>query len=333
MFTSQVSTDYIPNYVGLYESGELERRVEEALAALERCRLCPWDCDVNRLEDKKRVCRTGRYARVSSCFPHFGEEDCLRGSKGSGTIFFAWCNLRCVFCQNFDISQKEAGSEVRPERLAEMMLDLQDRGCHNINFVTPEHVVPQILEALPIAIQGGLRLPIVYNTSAYDSLESLRHMDGIVDIYMPDFKYWNEAKAKLYLKSPRYPAAARAALKEMHLQVGDLSFDDNGLARRGILLRHLVMPGGLDETREIMRFIAEEISPDTYVNVMAQYSPAGKVSDPRYSEINRPVYPQEVSEAYRIAREAGLHRFDFRRKTLFGLLEQTEGPEISVFNN
>ncbi|MFQ5914756.1 MAG: radical SAM protein [Nitrospinota bacterium] len=331
MFASYMATDIVPNYVRLCESGEMERRVEEALASLENCRVCPWDCGNNRLKDEKRVCRTGRYARVDSYFPHFGEEDCLRGWKGSGTIFFAWCNLRCVFCQNFNISQQDAGREVRPGRLAEMMLELQDRGCHNINFVTPEHVVPQILEALPLAVEGGLRLPIVYNTSAYDSLESMRHMDGIVDIYMPDFKYWREDKAKLYLKSPRYPAAARAAIQEMRRQVGDLTIDGNGLARRGILLRHLVMPGGLDETRDIMRFIAEEVSPDTYVNIMGQYYPAGKVGEQRYSELNRPIYAEELTEAYRIAREAGLHRFDLRRKTSLALWPS--GPEPSVFED
>ena len=331
MFTTPVSAESVPNYVRLYESGELERRVEKALASLERCRACPWDCDVNRLKDETRVCKTGRYARVDSAFPHFGEEDCLRGRQGSGTIFFAWCNLRCVFCQNFDISQKEAGREVRPERLSDLMLSLQDRGCHNINFVTPEHVVPQILEALPFAITGGLRLPIVYNTSAYDSLESLRHMEGVVEVYMPDFKYWDEEKSRRYLKSPRYPAAARAALKEMHRQVGDLTFDGDSLAKRGLLVRHLVMPGGLDETRMILRFIAEEISPDTYVNVMGQYMPAGRVNGEKYDEINRPVLAEEVSEAYRFAREVGLHRLDFRRKSLAGFLDETEAPGLSVF--
>ncbi len=204
---------------------------------------------------------------------------------------------------------------MRPERLAEMMLELQAQGCHNINFVTPEHVAPQMLEALPHAIRGGLRLPIVYNTSAFDSMESLRHMEGVVDIYMPDFKYWDEEQAKRYLKSPKYPAAARAALKEMQRQVGALTVDREGLARRGVLVRHLVMPGGRAETREIMRFLAEEISPDTYVNMMAQYHPAGKVSAEKYEEINRQVAPEELAEAFQIARQAGLHRFDERRRS------------------
>ena len=311
MLSTQVAAGYEPNYVRLYESGELERRVEEALASLEKCRVCPWDCDVNRLKDEKKVCRTGRYSKVASHFPHFGEEGCLQGWNGSGTIFFAWCNLKCVFCQNYDISQQEAGQEVSPERLAEMMLDLQAMGCHNINFVTPENVAPQVIEAFPHAVRGGLRLPIVYNTSAFDSLESLHHLDGIVDIYMPDFKYWDEETSKHYLKSPKYPATARAAVKEMYRQVGHLEFDERGLARRGLLVRHLVMPGGLDETREIMRFLADEISPHTYVNIMDQYYPAGRVVKfDRYSDINRRITSKELAEAFRFAKEAGLYRFD-----------------------
>ncbi len=228
---------------------EIERRAEEAVTTLASCQVCPRNCRVDRLQGRTAVCKSGRYALVGSHFPHFGEEDCLRGWNGSGTIFFSWCNLRCVFCQNFDISQKGEGNVTPPERLAAMMLELQARGCHNINFVTPEHVVPQILEALPLAIRGGLRLPIVYNTSAYDSLESLRWMDGIVDIYMPDFKVWDSAVAKRYLKAPDYPEAARAAVREMHRQVGSLVMDEHGLAQRGLLVRHLVMPGMLEETR------------------------------------------------------------------------------------
>ena len=300
-----------PNYIHLYESGELERRVDEAMAGLESCRVCPWDCGINRLEDEWRVCRSARRARVASCFPHFGEEDCLRGWQGSGTIFFACCNLRCVFCQNSDISQQRAGREVGPEELAGLMLQLQQQGCHNINFVTPEHVVPQILEALPHAIRGGLRLPLVYNTSAFDSAQSLRHLDGIVDIYMPDFKFWRDDTAQRYLKSPKYPETARAAIAEMHRQVGVLQIDDSGLATRGVLVRHLVMPGGAGETRAIMRFLAD-LSFDIYVNVMAQYRPASKVGGGRYAEIDRAVSADEMRAAYAGAREAGLHRFDER---------------------
>ncbi len=302
-----------PGYLHLYETGELKERVNRALEALRSCRVCPWNCGVNRLDNRKQVCRTGRYARVSSYFPHFGEEDCLRGWRGSGTIFFGWCNLRCVFCQNFDISQQEAGMEVEPQRLAAMMVELQELGCHNINWVTPEHVVPQILEALPLAIEKGLRLPIVYNTSAFDSLESLRLMDGIVDIYMPDFKYWYPDKAKRYLKTDRYPEVARQAIKAMFRQVGDLQIDARGLATRGLLVRHLVMPGGLEDTREIMRFLAREISPHTYVNIMDQYRPAGNVDAHRYPELNRRITEEELESAYQFARAAGLYRFDKRR--------------------
>ena len=259
------------------------------------------------------ACKSGRYAYVASYFPHFGEEDCLRGWNGSGTIFFSWCNLRCVFCQNYDVSQQEAGMEVKPLRLAQMMLALQEQGCHNINFVTPEHVVPQILEALPLAVEQGLRLPIVYNTSAYDSLDSLQLMEGIVDIYMPDFKFWDARLSLRYLKARDYPEVARQVVQEMHRQVGPLLLDENGLARRGVLIRHLIMPGFLQETEAIMRFLAEEVSPDTYVNIMDQYYPAAKVKAEKYAEINRRVTGHEVKEARNIARSAGLRRFDERR--------------------
>ncbi len=307
------SKDFEPAYMALYRSGELQRRAEKALEGLAHCRVCPRDCGVDRLADRTAACKTGRYARVSSYFPHFGEEDCLRGWSGSGTIFFAWCNLRCVFCQNFDISQEGEGVETPPERLAQMMLSLQEEGCHNINFVTPEHVVPQVLEALVIAVERGLRLPIVYNTSAYDSMESLQLLDGVVDIYMPDFKFWDPRRSLRYLKAKDYPEAARRALKEMHRQVGVLKFDEHGLAKRGVLVRHLVMPGFLDETRAILRFLAEELSPDTYVNIMAQYYPAGKVSAAKYPEINRRITESEYLEAIRIAHEVGLWRLDERR--------------------
>ncbi len=307
--------EFEPSYLRLGVD-ELRRRADEAIAALASCQVCPRDCRVDRLHDRTAVCKSGRFALVGSYFPHFGEEDCLRGWNGSGTIFFSWCNLRCSFCQNWDLSQKGEGAVVTPDRLAVMMLELQARGCHNINFVTPEHVVPQILEALPLAIRGGLRLPIVYNTSAYDSLESLRWMDGIVDIYMPDFKLWDSAAAKRYLKAPDYPEAARRVIREMHRQVGPLLTDEHGLAKRGLLIRHLVMPGMLEETRQIMEWVARELSPDTYVNVMAQYYPAGAVSVEKYPEINRKLRGDEHAEAVRIAREAGLRRLDKRRPRL-----------------
>lgn len=310
--TFRMAEPFEAAYLKCFESGELQRKVEEAVASLRKCRVCPWNCEVDRLADQKKVCRTGRYARVGSYFPHHGEESCLRGWSGSGTIFFAWCNLRCVFCQHFDLSQQGAGREVGPDELARMMLALQAQGCHNINLVTPEHVVPQVLEALPMAITGGLRLPIVYNTSAYDSLESLRLLEGIVDIYMPDFKFWDPEMAKRYVKAKDYPEAARLALKEMHQQVGPLRFDRHGLAKRGVLVRHLIMPGGIAGTGEIMRFLVTELSPDTYVNIMAQYRSANKVSAESYSEINRMVTPAEYDEAVRIARKHGLRRFDLQ---------------------
>ena len=308
------SRDLQPAYRRLYESGELAERVQRALALLESCTACPRLCRVNRLENTTAVCHTGRYARVSSYFPHFGEEDGLRGWRGSGTIFFSLCNLRCVFCQNYDISQLGQGREVGPEELALMMIELQQQGCHNINFVTPEHVVPQILEALPLAIERGLNIPLVYNTSAYDSLESLHLLDGVVDIYMPDFKFWDPEMSLRYVKARDYPEAARQTIREMYRQVGDLVFDEYGLAKRGLLIRHLVMPGGIAGTREIMRFIAREISPATYVNIMAQYYPAGRVSREKYPEINRRLRPSEYEEAIRIAHEEGLFRLDSRER-------------------
>jgi len=302
-----------PAYLELLRKGELSRRAEESLELLASpCRVCPRRCRVNRLRDERGLCRSGRRAWVASAFPHFGEEDCLRGWRGSGTIFFSHCNLRCVFCQNFDISQGGEGRELEAEEVAELMLGLERLGCHNINLVTPEHVVPQVLEALARAAERGLRLPIVYNTSAYDSLDSLHLLDGVVDIYMPDFKFWSPDLAGRYLRARDYPEVARAAIREMHRQVGDLVFDEDGLARRGLLVRHLVMPGMLEETRAIMEFLAREISPHTYVNLMDQYYPAGLVGGGRYPEIGRRVTREEMALAFRYAREAGLYRFDRR---------------------
>jgi putative pyruvate formate lyase activating enzyme len=305
----------VPGYRALGVD-ELRRRADEAVGALADCRLCPRDCGVDRLHGKWSACKTGRYARVSSAFPHFGEEDCLRGWRGSGTIFFSHCNLRCVFCQNYDVSQAappgEADEGMLPDEIAGLMLSLQERGCHNINLVTPEHVVPQIIEALVPAVEQGLRLPIVYNTGAYDALESLTWFDGVVDIYMPDFKVWSPSTAKRYLKAEDYPEAARVAIKEMHRQVGPLEFDHDGLAARGLLVRHLVMPGMLDETRTILEWIARELGPGTYVNLMDQYYPAGKVSATTYPEIDRRLQGREFTEAQAIARELGLTRLDER---------------------
>jgi putative pyruvate formate lyase activating enzyme len=309
-------TKTAPSYLDLPVE-EIERRAEAALGLLgpERCRVCPRLCRVDRLTDAKGLCAIGRKAIVASYFPHFGEENCLRGQKGSGTIFFSGCNLRCVFCQNHDISWEVRGEAVTPRRLAAMMLELQAIGCHNINFVTPEHVVPQIVEALPFAIRGGLELPIVYNTSSYDSHDSLALMDGIVDIYMPDFKLVTEAAARRYLRKPDYAAAARKSVVEMNRQVGPLVFDERGLARRGLLVRHLVMPGMLAETEAVLRFVSEELAPDTYVDLMAQYYPAGLVGKggrDGYAEIDRHLYREEYAAAAEVAQSLGLRRLDAR---------------------
>jgi len=294
---------------------KLHARAAAAVASLADCRACPRDCGVDRLADRWSACKTGRHAVVASYGPHLGEEDCLRGWNGSGTIFFAHCNLRCVFCQNADISQHIRPKAFRgspAEEIAAIMLTLQHRGCHNINFVTPEHVVPQILEAVAGAVDAGLSVPIVYNTGAYDALESLEWMNGVVDIYMPDFKFWSEERSRVYLKAADYPSAARAAIKAMHEQVGPLVIDEHGLARRGVLLRHLVMPGCLDETRAILEWIAAELGPDTYVNLMGQYYPSGRVNASAYGEISRCVTSTELQEARRVAQTLGLARLDSR---------------------
>jgi putative pyruvate formate lyase activating enzyme len=316
----RVSQEFEPAYLRLYESGELQQRVDRARQLLESCTACPRNCRVNRLADKFGVCRTGRYAVVSSYGAHLGEEDCLRGRRGSGTIFICGCNLRCVFCQNFDISWQLRGTPTPPEKLARMMVELQRDGCHNVNFVTPEHIVPQIVEALPLAVEQGLRLPIVYNTSAYDSMESLALMDGVVDIYMPDFKYWDRECARKYSRAPDYPEVARRTIKEMFRQVGDLVMDEHGVAKRGLLIRHLVMPEGVAGTREVMNWITQELSPTTYVNVMAQYYPAGKVSRREFAEINRRVTPAEYERALSDAWRAGLKRLDARRPVYLRIL-------------
>ncbi len=308
--------DFVPAYIRTYETDKhiLEEKVEHALEVLRNCEVCPRNCHINRLENKTAVCRTGRYAYVSSAFPHLGEEDCLRGWRGSGTIFFSFCNLKCVFCQNFDISWEGNGQTLTPVEIARVMISLQDAGCHNINFVTPEHVVPQVMEAIPYAIEMGLRLPIVYNTGSYDSAHSLEVMDGIVDIYMPDFKFWDRKLSFFYMAAEDYPDIARMAIKEMHRQVGALKFDEDGLALRGVLVRHLVMPNRVAGTHEIFRFLANDVSKDTYVNIMDQYRPAGRVLrlPQKYESINRPITNAEYEEAIRIASEEGLYRFDVR---------------------
>ena len=310
--------DFEPAYMRLYREGGLQARVEAALAELEDCCACPRNCHVNRLQDEKLLCHTGRLAVVSSAFPNFGEEDCLRGSNGSGTIFFGYCNLRCVFCQNWDISQQQSGREYSAVEIADLMLTLQEKGCHNINFVTPEHVAPQVVEAIAVAVPRGLRLPIVYNTSAYDALQSLRLMDGLVDVYMPDFKFWSRASARRLAKAKDYPERARTAILEMHRQVGPLRFGRDGLAKRGLLVRHLVMPGQAEETSAILEWIASEVSMDTYVNIMGQYRPDYRVGSMsrsakrRYVDIERTPHQSEFMAARAAAAAAGLWRLDQR---------------------
>jgi putative pyruvate formate lyase activating enzyme len=303
-----------PNYLKLYRDGTLQQRVHDALGRLRSCELCPRRCRVNRLENEKGVCRTGRYAMVSSSGPHFGEEAVLSGRFGSGTIFFTWCNLLCCFCQNSDISHKGQGEDVSAEVLADMMIDLQSRGVHNINFVSPTHVVPQILEALPLAIQKGLNIPLVYNTGGYDLVETLKLLDGVIDIYMPDYKFSKDIPALFYCKAPDYPEVVKTALREMHRQVGDLVMDEKNRAVRGLLVRHLVMPDGLAGTRGVMRFIADAISHSTYVNIMDQYHPCGELE--KFPELNRRITPEEYEEALQATRDAGLSRLDNRQRPI-----------------
>ena len=298
----------ISGYLTLHKEGKLDGRIAEAQQRLSPCRVCPRRCEVDRIANEKGVCQTGAKAVVSSYSPHFGEESPLVGSGGSGTIFFTHCNLLCLFCQNYEISHQGQGIETDAGQLAAMMVSLQRQGCHNINFVTPTHVVPQILAALPKAIEKGLTVPLVYNSSGYDSPETLKLLDGIVDIYMPDFKFWDKESAKRYAKAPDYPEVAQEAILEMHRQVGDLVMDDEGVAVKGLLVRHLVMPGCLGETREILRFLAQKISVDTYVNVMDQYRPCGKAY--QCPPIDRRLTHDEYQEALKMAKDAGLQRLD-----------------------
>jgi len=307
-----------PAYLKLLRSAELKERVKEAYKRLEACDICPRECGVNRRESAEgAVCRTGELAFVSSCNPHFGEEAPLVARGGSGTIFFAWCNLNCQYCQNYEISQLGQGREVEPEELAAMMLRLQALGCHNINFVSPTHVVPQILAGLLIAAEAGLRLALVYNTGGYDSLKTLALLDGIIDIYMPDMKYGDADTALRYSKIKNYPAINQAAVKEMHRQAGDLVLNERGVALRGLLVRHLVLPKGLAGTAEIVKFLAKEVSTNAYLNVMDQYRPCYKGYE--LPPLNHRITSEEYAEAVRLAHEAGLNRLDDRRARLIWL--------------
>ncbi|HUU64162.1 MAG TPA: radical SAM protein [Dehalococcoidia bacterium] len=298
-------------YQELYRSGELGGRVERARDILKNCHLCPRRCRADRLSGERGMCRIASEVVVSSYGPHFGEEAPLVGISGSGTIFFSYCNLRCMFCQNYSISQLGQGRVATKREIAKMMLALEERGCHNINLVTPTHVVPQILEALEIAVGLGLSIPLVYNCGGYESVETLELLDGIVDIYMPDMKYSNERNARRFSGVKDYPEANRAAVKEMHRQVGDLQIDERGVARRGLLIRHLVLPSGVAGTEGVVSFIAEEISRNTYLNVMAQYYPAHRAF--KLPALSSPLRNEEFLEAVDIARGHGLERLDGAR--------------------
>ncbi|MDZ7290371.1 MAG: radical SAM protein [candidate division KSB1 bacterium] len=296
----------LPSYLALHATGELARRAQQLKAILADCTLCPRRCRANRLQGEIGVCRSTAEVIISSAGPHFGEEAELVGLGGSGTIFFTNCNLWCLFCQNYEISHLKMGQPVSIEELARRMLNLQSRGCHNINLVTPTHYVPQIVEALCLAAERGLQIPIVYNCGGYESVETLRLLEGIVDIYMPDIKYSNDAHARRYSGVKDYWEQVRPAVKEMYRQVGDLKVNHYGIAERGLLIRHLVLPNDLAGSEAVFRFIAEEISRDSYVNIMDQYRPAFKAH--RIPELARRISSQEYHRAIRLAQELGLHR-------------------------
>jgi len=298
----------VGSYLGLFRSGELVRRRDIALGMMFDCRVCPRKCGVDRSKDAKGYCRIGRNAVVSSCGPHFGEENPLVGRNGSGTIFFSGCNLGCRFCQNWDISQKVTGESADADRLASLMIQVQDLGCHNLNLVSPTHVVPQVLEALEIACMLGFELPIVYNTGGYDSLEVLKLLDGIVDIYMPDMKYSDPIIGKRLSFVDDYPIVNFKAVKEMHRQVGDLKMDEEGVAGRGLLVRHLVLPNDLAGTERVARFLSDEISKDTYINVMAQYRPEYNAMD--CEGMDRRPTREEYLRSVKMVLDSGLHRLD-----------------------
>jgi putative pyruvate formate lyase activating enzyme len=301
--------DFKAAYLTTHEKGLFPDLIRRALGMLEKCNVCPRACGVNRTKGEKGFCRADDQPEISSHGPHFGEERPLVGHHGSGTIFMTWCNLGCLFCQNYSISRQGDGDRISSEQFSRIMVQLQRRGCHNINFVSPSHYVPQILKALPKAIEMGLTVPLVYNTGGYDSLETLRLLDGVFDIYMPDFKYTRSDIAEQYSQAPDYPEAVTAALTEMHRQTGDLDMDEDGIAVRGMLVRHLVLPGGLAGTREAMRFLARKISKNTYVNIMDQYHPCGDLI-PLGSPLTRRITGGEYREAVNAAREEGITRLD-----------------------
>lgn len=304
-----MTQQFEPKYLSLTDE-QINYSLEWTKKKLSCCDACPRQCKVNRLKGEVGKCKIGRFARISSAFPHFGEESCLVGYHGSGTIFFSGCNLNCVFCQNYEISQYPTGPECSPDLIAEMMLELQSLGCHNINLVSPSHVIPHIIEALAIAYRSGLQLPVVYNTNAYDAVESLKVLEFWVDIYMPDIKYWEETSAVKYSNARNYPTIAKDAIKEMYCQVGDLVLNSDGIALRGLLIRHLVMPNLVEESKNIMQWLAQNISVNTYINIMSQYRPTYKVpNNPEYTLISRRPYPTEMAEVKEFAKSVGLWRF------------------------
>ena len=289
----------------LLSKKELDQRIEAAYKLLESCRVCPRECGVNRLKnDKIGFCRSGLNPVISSVSPHHGEEPPLSGTRGSGTIFLTNCNLRCAYCQNYPISQLGNGTERTPGELACQMIWLQEQGCHNLNLVTPTHFMPQILKSFGIARERGFTLPIVYNTNGYESLESLRLLDGIVDIYLPDMRYSDDAAARTYSVAPHYPEINRAAIKEMFRQVGNVVLDEEGIATQGLIIRHLVLPNGLSGTEGIMKFLADDISKDVYVSLMSQYFPAYKTHE--IKDLSRRITSDEYDEAYHIMQKYGL---------------------------
>ncbi|MFZ5518236.1 MAG: radical SAM protein [Candidatus Zhuqueibacterota bacterium] len=296
----------MPSCLALYQSGELYLRIQRLHDMLKQCSLCPRRCGVDRTAGEIGVCNAGATLKVSSAFPHFGEERPLVGRRGSGTIFFSHCNLRCSFCQNYDISHHGAGDEVSPAQLSGMMMSLQNAGCLNINFVTPTHFVPYIVAALPQAIQDGLKIPLVYNCSGYESLEVIELLDGIIDIYMPDAKFSSVEHATRFACAGDYFSVLKPVLKEMHRQVGSLKTTEHGDAYRGLLIRHLVMPNDTAGSREILRFIATELGADSYVNIMNQYRPCFHATAD--SLINRPITSWEYQSAIELAKEFGLNR-------------------------
>jgi putative pyruvate formate lyase activating enzyme len=298
---------FIPSY-RLLKPEEFSGKIKEAEEILKECTLCPRNCKVDRTSDERGFCGTGNKPFISSWGPHFGEERPLVGRFGSGTIFLGNCNLGCIFCQNYSISHLGEGVEMSFEKLADIMLSLQRQGCHNINFVTPTHQTPMILRSLRIASEKGLNIPIVYNCGGYEALKTIKLLDGIVDIYMPDFKYIDPEMSFRYSKAEDYPDIAKAAIKEMHRQAGDLLIDNRGIALRGLLVRHLVLPEGIAGTAGVVKFIAEEVSKNTYINIMDQYHPCFKAFD--NPPLNRRITNTEFSEAIKLAVSAGLKRID-----------------------